>query len=323
MTKSRRQVFRYSRWDLALLAVIPVQVVFFYGFAYLFDELSWPLLLAGIPAWFAMSLMNTGASHNHYHTPIFRNVWLNRIATMGYSFNGGPKTPFNIGHGLHHRTPEPWNEQSLLELCGLRRPLHHQILAFAVHVVESFGVKYLVLLWLLRRWPIEKVARTAAPGNAQIAESLADALKDPGTLLSAKLDIAAWLLFRVGLCIVSLEFFVFYFIPVSYVVGTIRGADNYFQHWGATDPTDSTRDSVSCYGLLYNLLTFNLGYHQEHHYRPGVHWLKLRRTRAELPTDRRIVAGAHYLNMPIFHPRLAARLRADAARRAAERQPAP
>jgi fatty acid desaturase len=65
---------------------------------------------------------------------------------------------------------------------------------------------------------------------------------------------------------------------------------------------------VSCYGTLYNLLTFNLGYHQEHHLRPGVHWRKLPRTTSELPADRRSVPLSHYVNLPIFHPRFAAEL---------------
>jgi fatty acid desaturase len=78
--------------------------------------------------------------------------------------------------------------------------------------------------------------------------------------------------------------------------------EDYLHHWGASDFRDSRRDAVSCYGILYNWLTFNLGYHQEHHLRPGVHWRKLPAMTAELPSDRRIVPFTHYLNLPVFYP---------------------
>jgi len=240
------RIFRYSRWDLLLVAVIPFQVLFFFGLANEYSSLSWPVLLALVPACFAVSLQNTGASHNHSHTPLFRVRWLNTLTTMGFSFNGSPKTPFHIGHGVHHRMPEPWSERSLLALCGLKRPVHHQLLGFGSFYFESLGSRYLVLLWLLKRWPIERVAHFAAPDDPQAARCLLEPLLDPDTLRATKLDLAAWILFRIGLCVISWKFFLFYFVPVSYLVQTIRYGDNFFQHWGATDPDDPTRDSVSC-----------------------------------------------------------------------------
>jgi len=34
-------------------------------------------------------------------------------------------------------------------------------------------------------------------------------------------------------------------------------------------------DSVSHYGRFYNLVTFNDGYHQEHHLSPATHWSQM------------------------------------------------
>ena len=56
---------------------------------------------------------------------------------------------------------------------------------------------------------------------------------------------------------------------------------------------------MSCYGLLYNLLRFNHGYHQEHHYRPQVHWTRVPAMKTLLPpeSDRRVVRWAHWFNI--------------------------
>ncbi|MFH7495324.1 fatty acid desaturase, partial [Pseudomonas syringae pv. tagetis] len=69
----------------------------------------------------------------------------------------------------------------------------------------------------------------------------------------------------------------------------MRQCENYYQHWVATDPNDTKLDSLSCYSTLYNLMTFNLGYHQEHHIKPGLHWLKLPELTKELPSVRHTV----------------------------------
>jgi len=306
----RTSIFRHSRWDALSLAVIPFQVGCFVSFAVSFPGLS-PLALAAlVPALFALSLQSSGANHNHYHTAIFRVRWLNAAARIGFSMVGGPKTPHNIGHGLHHATNRSWNGTSVLRIIGLNRPLHKQLLAFGIFLLESFGLKHVVLLILLRHWPADKLAATVAPEEHELATRVFRKLKERGTLRAAQLDIAAWVSFRILLCAIDWRFFLFYFVPVQFCIDTLRQAENYVQHWGATDPEDPRRDSVSCYGKLYNWLTFNLGYHQEHHYRPGAHWLQLPRIREELPLDRRQVPLTHYTNLPLFFPSLATELQA-------------
>jgi fatty acid desaturase len=307
---SESRIFRYSRWDTLSVAVIPFQVAFYVMLAFVYHEFSVFLLVALIPVLYALSLQNAGANHNHYHTPFFRVRWLNTLTRMGFSLTGAPKTPYNVGHGVHHakQVDEAFNNASVLAILGFRRPLHRQLLSFVLFVFESFGVKYIVLLILLKRWPINRLATVAMPEDVDMATRVLQKVQKPATLKAVKLDIAAWLGFRLILCAIDWKFFLFYFIPTSYVIETVRQIDNYTQHWGATESDDPTRDSVSCYGKLYNLLTFNLGYHQEHHLRPAIHWLDLPGVTEQLPTDRRIVPICHYVNLPMFYPYLAAQL---------------
>ncbi|MFA0926503.1 hypothetical protein RA263_03020 [Pseudomonas syringae pv. tagetis] len=98
------KVFKYSRWDIACCLVIPFQISVYALLAYYYQSMSLLALLGMIPVLFALSLQNAGANHNHYHTPFFRIRWMNTLTRMGFSATEAPKTPYNIGHGIHHAT---------------------------------------------------------------------------------------------------------------------------------------------------------------------------------------------------------------------------
>jgi len=291
------RIFRNGPIDLVLILTIPLQVASFVAFAYWYHLMNWPYLIFVSILMFLFSLQNAGANHNHYHTPIFNYGFLNTLARLGFSLTGSPKTPFNIRHGIHHATQRSFNDIPLRQMLGIKSPFS-QLVDFALYVAEAIGLKYIVFLVLLRYWPEERVARLAAPSEMETATKLFQRLKSPDLLQKAYADIAVWLGFRGVLCIIDWKFFFFFFVPVTYVITKIRDADNYFQHWGAVDPFDKLRDSVSAYGLFWNLLTFNLGYHQEHHIEPGTHWKKLPEITKKLPCDRRFVAGSQYSNGP-------------------------
>ncbi len=54
---------------------------------------------------------------------------------------------------------------------------------------------------------------------------------------------------------------------------------------------------VSSYHKLYNLIWFNNGYHAEHHYRPKVHWTKMRELHLQIREEQKR-AGVHVINPP-------------------------
>jgi fatty acid desaturase len=54
----------------------------------------------------------------------------------------------------------------------------------------------------------------------------------------------------------------------------LQAQATYYQHAGL-DSRDPWRASRSATARLYNLRTFNLGYHTAHHLRPALHWSKL------------------------------------------------
>jgi fatty acid desaturase len=113
-------------------------------------------------------------------------------------------------------------------------------------------------------------------------------------------ETAMLVVFWVGILWLDWRFAAFYLLVV-YAGLVASSAQNYFEHYGAT-PGNRLTDSVSCYNRIYNFLWFNNGYHQEHHYRPGVHWSNLKELRKEmLPVDqRRIVRWGHFANIPLL-----------------------
>lgn len=87
------------------------------------------------------------------------------------------------------------------------------------------------------------------------------------------------------------------YIAAIFLSTVVNAALSFNEHHKAMDHEDPSKDSVSCYNKLYNFLFFNTGYHQEHHYRPGVHWTKLPDLTKQLPKNRRTVSWTLFNNV--------------------------
>ncbi len=87
-------------------------------------------------------------------------------------------------------------------------------------------------------------------------------------------EIAAFISFFVTLGMLNWHFTV-YFLPFYYFGHCLSYLNGYYLHYGA-NPDIPLAWGVSSYEKLYNWLWFNSGYHAEHHYRPRVHWTKMK-----------------------------------------------
>lgn len=112
------------------------------------------------------------------------------------------------------------------------------------------------------------------------------------------LETSALLAMILTFTVLNLHGLIAFYLPVWLLGNIAAQAENYLEHYGAF-PGNRKTDSVSCYGTFYNLIWFNNGYHQEHHYRPQVHWSRLPEIKALLPdeSERRVVRGAHWFNL--------------------------
>ncbi|GAA2080525.1 fatty acid desaturase family protein [Actinomadura alba] len=81
----------------------------------------------------------------------------------------------------------------------------------------------------------------------------------------------------VGVClllVISWQWTLLIYVPAVLLAFIVVNVQNYYEHYGAT-PENRYANSVSHYGRIYNALSFNDGYHQEHHLHPPTHWSRL------------------------------------------------
>jgi fatty acid desaturase len=112
------------------------------------------------------------------------------------------------------------------------------------------------------------------------------------------IETAALIVYFGGLALFNWQGALLFLLPLAYLDHAATYAHNYLEHHRATRPGTKLQGAVSSYGRLYNLLCCNNGHHQEHHYRPQVHWTRLPELRAlMLPEhERRVVPYAHLFN---------------------------
>jgi fatty acid desaturase len=115
-------------------------------------------------------------------------------------------------------------------------------------------------------------------------ELLALVAEHPGKrrseLRQIRLDRIAGAVAIVVFALISPQWLLLAYLPAFYAVLTLVNIQNYYEHFGA-NPDVRYADSVSYYGRVFNLLTFNDGYHQEHHLRPRAHWSQMPAVRGE------------------------------------------
>jgi fatty acid desaturase len=129
-------------------------------------------------------------------------------------------------------------------------------------------------------------------------------------LRQVQMDRMAHCLALVLFTLISWHWTVVCYLPAFYLALALVNVQNYYRHYGAR-PGDRAADSVSYYGRLYNLLTFNDGYHQEHHLSPKSHWSQMpavrEKYRKRLDGSSRIVSpvpailGFLHRHRPLLH----------------------
>lgn len=234
--------------------------------------------LAGFFA--ALTLMNlfnyecTG--HFFIHTPFFRHNGLNRgFGLINSLAIGFPQTLYRAEHGNHHRHGSDYRDAAT-GTTGDRSSIYRHGPA---DTAPEPLLRYAALM-PLRQDALWLARITPARLRGQLAlETIA---------VLGLLGLAAW---------VSLWALAFLCV-LSWAGSALTHAENWLQHAHAI-PGSRQTDAVSSYGRWYNRLWCNNGYHQEHHFRPGVHWTAIPQVRPMLPPEegRRVVPGSIWRNL--------------------------
>jgi fatty acid desaturase len=273
----KTKILAHSRFDAMLVLLALVQFgVLVYGVATL-GAVHWGVSLAmGLSSAFLMGTNFQCIAHNFIHNPFFTSQPLNAAFGMFNSLLvGGPQTLYRLHHLNHHRynndLPDPGT--------GTTRDLSSTF-RFGKPPEEEGFLTYSLVGYFRSDF--------GALMTEAVCRGLRHAVRREFVGVLVMVAAFGWLNW-LGLMV--------FYLPVWLLGNIFAQAENYVEHHGAT-PGDRRTDSVSCYGRLYNLVWFNNGYHQEHHYRPQLHWTRLPEVKALLPneTERRVVRGAHWFN---------------------------
>ena len=219
--------------------------------------------------------------HHHTHCPIFKSKKLNRVYELLVSAATGiPHHSWKSGHLIHHvhvndkpvngKTKDP---TSVYAAGKDGNPTNFWIYCFGP------------LLWLNIKFYLFMRAPTVHKIKVYRNEYKHE----------------QWAFYVFITSIMCVDFFYGLLLLVLYILSyAVNNANSYGEHWGAlTRRGDTTQDSVGIYSKWYNLITFNAGYHQEHHHKPGTHWSRLPEVTPLLHPDRVIVNhGIHITNNP-------------------------
>ena len=253
-------------------------------FAASWSRLATPSRVGGLALLVFMTVYNIiVVSHLFTHTAWFRSPSLNRLVSMLNSINIGQSVQaYELTHVRnHHRynNDQPGPDGLTKDLSSTFRGgvdgEHVNVLRYAVFgAVESFVSIAGALLSITRLW------RVGAHEQALLTLSAKGAAKRAWELRQVQLDRIAQF---AGVCLflaISWKWFLVCYVPAFFISLALVNVQNYYEHYGAA-PENRYANSVSYYGSLYNRLSFNDGYHQEHHLRPLTHWTQMPRVRRE------------------------------------------
>jgi fatty acid desaturase len=225
-----------------------------------------PLLLT---AYFLIGILPKGAvcafNHHHQHLPTFKKPLLNRALEIMYALQTGVSSHtwvlhHSVGHHLNYLNQETDESRWMRKDRSVMGQIEYSFVTSATSYYRAWkvGAKF--------------------PKYRRIFLVM-------GFLTSAL--IAALVSYRP-----MSGFFIFVLAPAFSLFGTAWAT--YSHH--STRSTDSHFvASTNVVQPLYNLWTGNLGYHTAHHYRPAVHWSKLRDLHAkiadQIPADAYVEAG--------------------------------
>lgn len=266
-------IFAYTALDiipvLAGVLHLAFVVVVIAGFA----ARAWSLNLAlGVIYAISISWNINGVSHNFIHTPYFTRRWMNYAFSLVESLAVGfSQSLYRWVHLRHHVGNSDRRDAAGNTIDELSIYRHGQ--NGEPEYVWSF-----VLLSFFRDDPMEtyRALKRKHPFDAKFG-ALEVALFATFVLCAAIYDWRA----------------VLFLVPFYYLGNALSSLNGYYEHYNS-NPDQPLAWGVSSYAPLYNVLWFNNGYHAEHHFRPSVHWTRLKALHAAI-SDAQRDAGTHVI----------------------------
>jgi fatty acid desaturase len=270
------RIFAFTRWDAIPVLAGIIHCAFFWGMFYFFPRTPlWIMLIVGFIYSISISWNINGISHNFIHNPYFRSPLLNRLfsilesTTIGFS-----QVFYECIHMQHHKgnADRPDENGETIDWISIYKHGHD---GEAEHpFTYAFGSFFREDPKTVFRELKRKNPRDAFWGVTELV------------LFVSTFVILGILNWRY---ICFLLFFWYFGHSLSYLNG-------YYRHYGG-NPDKPIAWGVSSYDKLYNWTWFYNGYHAEHHFRPKVHWTRMKAFRDQILEQQR-AAGVRVIRPP-------------------------
>ncbi|MFI4950651.1 MAG: fatty acid desaturase [Caulobacterales bacterium] len=277
--KAHWGLFRYSAWDAIPAALVLGHLALLLVFILAWHGLTWPERLAGAAVYaLAIGWSLDSVSHNFIHNPFFAWEPLNRLTSLLLTLElGTPQTMYKYVHMRHHagNSDRIGPDGATVDPISLYQYGHdNKVEPTLSYVFSQF-------------WRDDGPFTVARAIRAKRPKEARQALQE------------FWAIVVVyGVLLVLNWQLVVLLAPFYYLGHCLSFLIAWYEHAGA-DPDTPIATGVSTYAPVYNWLFLNNGFHAEHHYRPKVHWTRMRELHEET-REERLAAGVRTLRFAHF-----------------------
>lgn len=267
------RLFAHSNWDIVPVLAGIAHLAFVIWLFFLIQTMPFlqtlPLLIL-----YAISISwnINGVSHNFLHNPYFHSHVLNRAFSLVESLAIGFSQAFYTWvHNRHHsgNSDRPGENGDTIDWLSIYR--HGQ--GGEPEPVWSYTFKSFF------RDDIKALYKglyKQSPANARFGV----------------FELCCLGLMVIVMAFISLKALLV-MILFNYLGNCLSSLNGYFEHYKG-NPDKPIAWGVSSYNYLYNLLWFNNGYHAEHHFRPRMHWRKMKQFHESIREQQR-AEGVHVI----------------------------
>ncbi|WP_397459521.1 fatty acid desaturase [Pseudomonas asplenii] len=287
MARPAYRLLAYSLWDLVPMVMALAHFAFVLWLVLGFHDHTWWLIIPTALLYaVSLSWSINSISHNQIHNPYFTPHWLNRGFDLLLSLTiGFSQTMYRDIHNRHHRGNSDLPGADGTTVDPLSIYLHGKD-------GQPDNVWAYTFLSFFRDDPkayYEEMKR-----------------KHPADARWVKVEIYATVAFYLALAAYDWHA-VLVLLPFWYLGQSLSSLNGYYEHLGG-NPDLPIAWGVSSYSTLYNLIWMNNGYHAEHHYRPKMHWTKVKAFHAQIREQQReagvkVIPVSHGLGFLLKHNR--------------------
>ncbi|WP_430446403.1 MAG: fatty acid desaturase family protein [Pseudomonas piscis] len=285
MARPAYRLLAYSLWDLIPIVMALAHFAFVLWLVLDFHALSWWIIIpAALLYAVSLSWSINSISHNQIHNAYFTPSWMNRAFDLLLSVTiGFSQTLYRDIHNRHHRGNSDLPDANGKTVDPLSIYLHGKN-------GQPDNPWAYTFLSFFRDDPKEIYQQMQR--------------KRPDDARWVKVEIAVTVAFYLALALFDWHA-VLVLLPFWYLGQSLSSLNGYYEHLGG-NPDLPIAWGVSSYSPLYNLIWMNNGYHAEHHYRPKMHWTKVKAFHRQICEEQRaagvkVIPVSHGLGFLVSH----------------------